>query len=216
VGLWCDALFEGKEEEKYDDFVLLNDSLFALRPYTKILDALREGNSTNPNQRHMTSLSYSMTDSNGIWLESAYRAFDKYGINVFMNHSCHDRNHESFCHHVRDSREKKRCIVNYHEIAVARLFQPSQVKGLYLSDVPESMWKPGKSFQTWATHTEYWKSVLVETQNFPAAKVTKRNMIKTMKNPLIQTCTAKLNRSIFEENDAFNFSAAVLTIQKNS
>lgn len=269
VGLWCDGLqslkkknnnnSEGEYKYNYndddDDVILLNDSLFALRPFTGILDALRGRYNNNGNNNYnsnsssnnfknndsaqpkrMTSLSYSLTDPGGMWLESVYRAFDPRGLEVFMDHSCrHDATHEIFCPNIIDSREKKRCIINNHEIAIARLFtsnpnrsgddeidsmqmQSEQIiQGLFPSDVPKELWKPGQSYGTWTMHVDYWKSTLVEKMNFPAAKVSKRNMIRTMKDPLIQECTAKFNRSIFEEeSDIFDFSAGVRTIDNNN
>ena len=288
VGLWCDGLESllgsssssssntngiGNEigstngiDNEIDDVLLLNDSLFALRPFTGILDALRghnydpqipysnsngnnnnyNGNDNNNNEfvefdphttkRSMVSLSYSLTDPAGMWLESVYRAFDRDGLQKYRDHSCKDASHAANCPNVTDSREKKKCLVYHHEISVARLFDDdknnksdknnkatnsntnttSRIEGLYPSDVPPDMWKPDRPYGTWASHKEYWLSVLVEKFNFPAAKVSKRNMIRTMKDPLIQTCTARFDRTMFEtEASVFDFSAGVRTIQRN-
>jgi len=204
VGLWCDGL-KTLHGDEYDDVVLLNDSLFALREFSGVLDTLREEN------LRMTSLSYSARDPDGIWLESVFRGFDKKGLSTFMNHSCVPANHRFFCHLEKSSRDIKRCITEHHEIAIARLFPPDEVKGLYASDVPEEMWMEHKPYATWTVHVPYWKEVLVSKMNFPAAKVTKRDMIKTMKNPLIQNCTRLFDRYILE---GFNFSAGVRTIVK--
>ena len=172
VGLWCDGLHslgfvssnyyknntttttanhnnnnnnnDDNNNNRYDTVVLLNDSLFALRPFTAILDFLQPAQLHDPELRkyssltalntteitqtqktiHMTSLSYSLTDPEGIWLESVYRGFDRYGIQRYLDHSCPSEGaaHPSFCPHVIDRIEKKRCIINNHEIAIARLF----------------------------------------------------------------------------------------------
>lgn len=285
VGLWCDGLESllgsnansnaysnnynnNDNDNEIDDVILLNDSLFALRPFTGILDALRgqnydpqipysnsNGNDNNNNnndndnndndnsdnefvkaaphttKRSMVSLSYSLTSPAGMWLESVYRAFDRDGLQKYRDHSCKDANHAANCPNITDSREKKKCLVYHHEISVARLFDDdkndkatnsntnatSRIEGLYPSDVPPDMWKPHRPYGTWASHKEYWLSGLVEKFNFPAAKVSKRNMIRTMKDPLIQTCTARFDRTMFEtEASVFDFSAGVRTIQRNT
>jgi hypothetical protein len=204
VGLWCDGLTTIPLNE-YDDVVLLNDSLFALREFNGVLETLQQ------KKLQMTSLSYSATDPNGVWLESVFRGFDQRGLSTFRNHSCVPPDHPYFCPGVTSSIELKRCITEHHEIAVARLFPPDQVEGLYPSDVPKEMWFEHRPYATWTVHTPYWKDVLVSTMDFPAAKVSKRNMIRTMKDPLIQRCTRSLDRSILE---AFNFSAGRRTIPK--
>jgi hypothetical protein len=267
VGLWCDGLQSlginsiknnnnnNNNNNNYDDVILLNDSLFALRPFTSILDALRDNNDSNNNNNnnsakqqnniHMTSLSYSLTDPDGIWLESVFRGFDSYGIQKYMNHSCQrsqsqsqDNNNNNndpatfSCFNIPDQLEKKRCIVKNYEIHIARLFANNtntntnnktntnvinneHVKGLYLSDVPKDMWKLNMTYMTWTRHVEYWKDILVNKYNFPAAKVSKRNMIRTIKDPLIQQCTSKLNINIFDiESNIFNFSIGVRTVEK--
>ena len=98
VGLFCDAL-QGLVR-KYDDFVLLNDSIFALRKFNGILEELHNHNhnhnqtkndntttststvtsasaSTSTTAIKMTSLNYAqhdkITDRN--WLESVFRGF---------------------------------------------------------------------------------------------------------------------------------------------
>jgi hypothetical protein len=129
----------------------------------------------------------------------------------FMDHSCVPASHPYFCPGETSSIELKRCITEHHEIAIARLFEPDQVEGLYPSDVPKDMWFEHRPYATWTVHTPYWKDTLVSKMNFPAAKVSKRNMIRTMKDPLIQECTRLLDRSILE---SFDFSVARRTIPK--
>ena len=235
VGLWCDGWESLKKDADKnnatapsDDVILLNDSLFALKPFTGILDALR-GNYLDPHNssssssknnppKRMTSLCYSLTDPQGIWLESVYRAFDRRGMEKFFDHSCHPAGHESFCPLETDSRKKKKCITDNHEVAIARLFDSTtEIQGLYPADVPKEQWKELKPFGTWASHKEYWRDVLVDRHDFPAAKVSKRNMIRTMKDPLIQECTARFNRSIFvDEADIFDFTRGSRTIARNT
>mmetsp|Transcript_54536 Transcript_54536/g.132405 ORF Transcript_54536/g.132405 Transcript_54536/m.132405 type:complete len:321 (+) Transcript_54536:274-1236(+) len=222
TGLWCDALQsiedvgnrnnedsneqKGKEGFPYDDVVLLNDSLFALRDYTGVLDTLQ----SKPRLR-MTSLNYVGSDPKGVWLESVFRAFDRQGLEVFRNHSCVPAEDPMFCPGITDARDLKRCITEHHEIEIARLFMPTQVEGVFPSDVPKELWKESRPYATWVLHVDYWRETLVGQRNFPAAKVTKRNMIKSLNNPLLDHCTRTLDRSFL---DSLDYNLGKRTIQK--
>lgn len=200
VGLWCDALRSIlKRGDRYDDFVLLNDSVFALNEFGGVLGALR----ASRNNVSMTSLSYSGTGKDGMWLESVFRAFSKDGIVRFLKHSCVPSNHRSFCRKRKSAQNRKRCITVYHEIGMARKFPPNQTLGLFPSDVPKEMWGK-RPYATWVLHVPYWRNVLVEQMGFPAAKVGMKSMIESINDPLLKNCTRHLDWSLLER---LNFDA---------
>ena len=216
AGLWCDAL-QGLKE-RYDDFLLLNDSIFALREFNGILDTLRSKNLL------MTSLNYNVDEKDRTWLESVFRGFSKStgGLSVFMNHSCVPQEHKSFCKNLTRKnkrkattvqRKRKRCIIEYHEVAMAWQFPrpEQQVEGLYPGTVPEDMKSKETSiFPTWVVHAPFWKEVLLKKFDFPAAKVNQESMIATTDDPLLDKCTRFLDRSLLGEID---FSQAKRSIQ---
>ncbi len=204
VGLWCDAM-ETLPEDEYDDIVLLNDSLFALREFSGIVDILREHN------LRMTSLNYVTTDPKGIWLESVFRGFDKPGVATFRNHSCVPATHPFFCPNEDSVIARKRCITENFEIAIARLYPPNKIQGLYLSDVPEDRWKRRRPYATWVVHSGYWRNVMVNQWNFPAAKVTNKSMIRRLRSHWLRNCTNLFDMSYLEGLD---FSLGTRTIQK--
>jgi hypothetical protein len=204
VGLWCDGMSTLAEGE-YDDLVLLNDSLFALRNFSGVLDVLRSEN------LRMTSLSYSATDPKGIWLESVFRGFDREGMQVFRNHACVPKDHPRFCPQEVSRELLKRCFTEHFEIDIARLYRPDQVKGLYLSDVPKDQWMAHKPWATWVGHTPYWANTMVTQWDFPAAKVTKRDMIRSFEHPWIQNCTSHVDWDMVK---GFNYSADLRKIKK--
>mmetsp|Transcript_12762 Transcript_12762/g.25556 ORF Transcript_12762/g.25556 Transcript_12762/m.25556 type:complete len:392 (-) Transcript_12762:155-1330(-) len=205
VGLWCDAL-QGLKD-KYENFALLNDSIFALREFDGILDTLRSKNVS------MTSLNHNVDKENRTWHESVFRGFNGDGLSVFMNHSCVPRTHESFCKNLtRKSprkaktvqRKRKRCITKYHEVAMSWEFPrpEQQVIGLYNGTVPEHMRSEETSiFPTWVLNIPYWREDLLEEQDFPAAKVNQERMIATTNDPLLDKCTRFLDRSLIDEID---------------
>ena len=147
VGLWCDGLqgftqqtqgqvqgqAQGMMQSGFDKFLLLNDSVFALRTFNGILQDLESSNPNSTNNTSvvvaMNSLNYIQDDQGDYWYESVFRGFNHYGITVFMNHSCVPQTHKSFCR-ILDPRRKvaeyrKRCIVKYHEVALAQKFKGS-------------------------------------------------------------------------------------------
>jgi hypothetical protein len=112
VGLWCDAIKQ-LPLGIYDEYALINDSVFALREFTGILDNLER------QKVHMTSLSYSYTGKwfegygpEEYWLESVFRGFDDDGIKIFRDHSCVAEDHPFFCPELKDN---KACIINNFE-----------------------------------------------------------------------------------------------------
>eukprot|EP00536_Pseudo-nitzschia_multiseries_P006389 jgi/Psemu1/286440/fgenesh1_pg.134_\ len=205
VGLWCDAL-QGLRE-RYENFALLNDSIFALREFDGVLNTLRSNNLS------MASLNFNVDKQNRTWLESVFRAFNGDGLSVFMNHSCVPQTHKSFCKnlHRKNKRKaktvqrlRKRCITDYHEVAMAWEFPrpEQQVAGLYNGTVPEEMKSEETStFPTWVVHTPYWKEVLLKKYDFPAAKVNQETMIANIDDPLLHKCTRFLDRSFIDDID---------------
>ncbi|KAL3909801.1 MAG: hypothetical protein SGILL_007941, partial [Bacillariaceae sp.] len=204
IGLWCDGMSTLPEEE-YDDVILLNDSLFALRNFSGVLDTLRDDNF------RMTSLSYSATDPKGIWLESVFRGFDREGLKTFRDYACVPKEHPLFCPKEVSRVNLKRCFTDHFEIDIARLYKPEEVKGLYLSDVPKDQWMEHRPWATWVVHTPYWANTMVAQWDFPAAKVTKRNMIRNFQHPWIQNCTKGLD---WDMVNGFNYSSDMRKIKK--
>jgi hypothetical protein len=201
VGLWCDALEEEGLQEQFDDVILLNDSIFAIREFNGVLETLQRNNLS------MTSLNHAHNED-GTWLESVYRAFSRTGLRQFMNHSCVPKDHPSFCRNAKNGRKKKRCITTHHEVGMARQFPSKQVAGLFQSEVPEYMRKRN-DFPTWVLHVPYWRQVLVKQMNFPAAKVNVEEMIPSTGDPMLQNCTQFLDGSWLQ---GFDFSVARRTI----
>eukprot|EP00532_Pseudo-nitzschia_australis_P011354 CAMPEP_0168230216 /NCGR_PEP_ID=MMETSP0140_2-20121125/15805_1 /TAXON_ID=44445 /ORGANISM="Pseudo-nitzschia australis, Strain 10249 10 AB" /LENGTH=478 /DNA_ID=CAMNT_0008162309 /DNA_START=21 /DNA_END=1458 /DNA_ORIENTATION=- len=164
AGLWCDALMGIRH--RYEQFALVNDSIFALKQYHNITDALgtinkfhnnriidnnnnnnnntittanKDGTSTTTGTStsaanttvSMTSLNFHENDDASFpWQESIFRAFDPYGLRVFMDHSCVPMEHESFCH-GKAAVKKKRCIVDFHEIQVSPMVSQPGAAGLW-------------------------------------------------------------------------------------
>ena len=195
AGLWCDGL-QGLDS-KYKHFLLLNDSIFALRRFTGILDTLR---STN---HDVVSLIYNkFREEEKIWIESVFRGFNAHGLSVFMNHSCVPASDPSYsdCLSIMGYKGQKRCIVENHEIGLAWRFPPiilnrtdNKISGLYDGMVPQRMYSR-KSFTppTWTKHRDYWK-FLVKEKEFPAAKS------YYFKPQILQNCTEYLNRTYLKE-----------------
>jgi len=208
VGLWCDSL-NGEHEngsllENYNDFVIANDSIMAVRGhFTKVLDVLREKNLT------LTSLNFSELD--GYWVESAMRGFTQKGMRVFMEHACVPATHDRWCPESSpefkdmETYQRKRCIVDNFEIAIARLFPRNKVFGIYPADVPEDM--VGRGFmndgKTWINHYKYWIRVLRHTYNFPAMKISSPNFLLKIRMPFFakkagpvwEACTKDMDAS---------------------
>ena len=226
VGLWCDGL-QGlySQSSKYDFFLLLNDSIFALREFNGILEDLK-----SHKDRSMNSLNYNNFSSGGYWYESVFRGFDANGLSIFRNHSCVPQTHEYFCPKENKVRRKKHCLVEHHEIGLARQFPQQQqeqaqhiTKGLYSGMVPEHLKPPEQKGNVviWVAHFRYWKEILLKQENFPAAKVNLRywkeillkhenfpaakvnqlQMKATTSDLLLKNCTRYLNRTVLNDID---------------
>jgi hypothetical protein len=205
VGLWCDALSymdgessssssspnndEDDETEglsSYDEIGLINDSVFALREYTSILDSIHERNVS------MTSLSYSLIHPNGYgpehyWLESIWRGFSKEGIQTFIDYSCRPKATDPlYC--PAKIWGRKGCIVENFERQMSRQFPKEKTYGIFPSDVPKNMLSWTNNFHSWVRHPPYWNK-LVKEQNFPVSKVNWKSMIDSIDDPRLKTCT---------------------------
>lgn len=218
VGLWCDALHHkvlmvddghGNTIEDYDEIGLLNDSVFALREYTAIMDALKERNVS------MTSLSYSFSPANfkgkpgkeHFWVESIFRGFNQRGIQRYQNHSCLPASHHKFCRGYPAAHQKA-CIINNFEHDLTRHHFPyGDAYGLFESDAPpETRVRPYKAKMTWASNYLYWQK-LVQDHSFPLAKENVPNSIPDLDSPLLANCTRYLTREQVQSWN-FNFSVA--------
>ena len=205
VGLWCDALsyMDGElissssslnnddDDEieglsSYDEIGLINDSVFALREYTSILDSIHERNVS------MTSLSYSLIHPNGYgpehyWLESVWRGFSKEGIKTFIDYSCRPKATDPlYCPTKMWGR--KGCIVENFERQMSRQFPKEKTYGIFPSDVPKNMLSWTNTFHSWVRHPPYWNK-LVKEQNFPVSKVNWKGMIDSINDSRLKTCT---------------------------
>lgn len=181
VGLWCDAV-QGLKE-RFAEFVLLNDSIFALRSYDGMLET-RRSNRTLLAVSLMYNARNKQNKQNktGIWTESFFRGFNSKGLDLFMDHSCVPSDHRSF--------GRKRSIVKYHEIGLSySQFSEEQVKGVYDGDPSKIVGQP-----MWSARPTHWREILLTVQNFPAAKV-KGEMIPTLDDPLLHSCTKHLDLS---------------------
>ena len=211
VGLWCDAYnsFQDNDNEdskarktvrSFDEFGLLNDSVFALRRFSGIFDNLEHQNV------HMTSLAYSYTGKGNIgfgpeeyWVESAYRGFDKEGMDIFNEHSCVAEDHPFFCPGEDDV---KACIINNFEHDLAKEYPCHKVQGLYPADSPDLL-KPKEAWKrTWSKNTRYWR-MLVDAMGFPIAKANEPEQTGTFSqlqdsklawknDPMLKACTKSL------------------------
>jgi len=211
VGLWCDALMGIKD--RYGRFALLNDSIFAIDRFDGILDAIGTKKQTDntkdiPVPVSMTSLNFHENDDAGKpWVESVFRGFDAYGIDVFMEHSCVPIDHGSFCPKQLNKAKKKRCITDYFELGMSWQFPypDQQVVGLFPGTVPNVFQKVmGTPFPTWVCNEQFWKHVLLP-QGFPAAKVNCQPMLDAVTDPILDKCTMFLDRSFLCE---LNFASA--------
>jgi hypothetical protein len=221
VGLWCDALrenaYHGNDEysdnlsdliSRHDEFVLTNDSIMAIQPnFTGVLDALQEDKNLS-----MTSLNYSFlrgaegdySFSHNPWLESVFRAFNRDGLERYMNHACDPASHSKFCPQQENVELKRRCIVESMEIQVADLFGPNEVKGLFPSDVPRDMIKSEalEHVFLWHSHFNFWRHDLVDKMKFPAMKISNEIFVRRVVNRskgMFFKCTKFLDPFILED-----------------
>ena len=193
VGLWCDALFHQGffDSNPYDYVILLNDSVFALRPFTRIQDEIFQHNYS------LVGLSYSQL--NHYWLESIYRAFTADAVRIYMNHSCVPATHPSFCRNETDYQVWKRCIVEYHEIAIAGLYPRQNILGLYSSD-PKRRPQNISEIRTWVNNKRLWHN-LYKGHSFPLAKVNPPHFVPQLDHELIANCTKQMDLKFIQKLD---------------
>jgi hypothetical protein len=207
VGLWCDAL-ETVNKDDFDEFGIINDSVFALREYSEIYDSLKARNIS------MSSLSYSHHGKffrgygpEHFWVESVFRSLTKNGLKTFMNYSCVDASNPLFCPDG-DKNKKKECVIVHFEQDIVGQFPRDQVDGMYFSDAPPAlMTGKNKAKHTWVVNPPYWRK-LVKEQQFPAAKENVKGMIDNLNHPLLRNCTRYLDRPQLKALE-LDFSAAV-------
>lgn len=197
VGLWCDALIKAGyvsgnnnttvPHTPFENTILLNDSIFAIRHFNGILEELQDTG------KHLVGLSYSNLSS--FWLESVFQGFSIEGIETFLRHSCKSVDHLSFGSTLKSRARKKRAIVEYHEIKLASQYPPNTTMGLYFSDEPEN-WAPRRN-KTWVQIEKLWR-FLKDEQQFPVTKVNQPYAVRSLKDPLIFTCTSKIDTVFLE------------------
>ena len=183
VGLWCDAI-ESLNIDEFDEFGLINDSVFAMNSFSEVFDALSLKNVS------LTSTGYSYTpksfegddDPVNFWVESIYRGFTKTGIDIFREHSCVPKDHPFFCPEKDDN---KACIVNNFEHDFAIQYPCDKVYGIYPSDAPSSFLERSRH-RMWARNTPYWRALKADL-NFPIAKVKQIGQIRTASK--LKKCT---------------------------
>ena len=191
AGLWCDALDDemgrrntttstidddNEARQLQTNYLLINDSLMTIRPFTGLLDNITHHHPSPWNQNDteisFVSLSYWPTNrvEDPIWLESPARAFNPRGIQIFHEQICKTLNDTigRECA-ARSGQKRKRCIVEHTEIDVARHYNSTEVLGLYPGMVPENMRISGQI--GWTGNYQFWKNVLVDELNFPFVKV---------------------------------------------
>lgn len=216
VGLWCDALDQISGDDSYDEYGLLNDSVFALRQHSKVFDALQSRN------LDLSSMSYSYSAKyfqeygpEHFWVESVYRGMNQNGLQTFQNYSCVPREHPFFCANDTSDERRKACIINNFEHDLAAQYAKrkmggnktvsERVGGLFLADAPSSLIFNKHSGKTWATNLAYWKT-LTEDEGFPMVKSKRTNIIpdsdtdttQLVANPLLQKCTQYITPAVFE------------------
>ena len=200
VGLWCDAynsLNNGMNPGTYDEYGLINDSVFALRKFSGIFDNLEHQNV------HMTSLAYSYTykwnkgyGPEEFWVESVYRGFDNKGMDIFTEHSCVAEDHPFFCPEEDD---QKSCIINNFEHDLAKEYPCDKVQGLYPADSPESLGTRFDWKRTWIKNTRYWR-MLADDMGYPIAKANepeqtgswyqlRESKVAWKNDPMLKNCT---------------------------
>ena len=191
VGLWCDAIGSLNMDE-FDEFGLVNDSVFAMRNFTEIFDALSLKNVS------LTSSGYSYTpkylkgrsNTSHFWLESIYRTFTKTGIAIFQNYSCVPEDHPFFCPEENDN---KACIVNNFEHDLAIQYPCDKVYGVFPSDTPRSILRKNRQ-RLWNKNLLYWK-MLKQELDFPLAKVNQPKQVRKL-GPRLKECTKYYDHSV--------------------
>ena len=125
-------------------------------------------------------------------------------MDTYMQYACtKPANHTFWCPEKTAAWKRKRCIVDYFEIAIANLFPRNEIAGVFAADVPADMMIPGKVLHTlgmWHQHWEYWYDYLVKTQRFPVMKTTNQAMIIRARNLRVKLdqCVLHLDRNYMD------------------
>lgn len=187
AGLWCDSLDENanttftKNQEQV--YLLINDSLLIIKKMNYIPSILEN------TRKDLISLNYWDVDDN-YWVESPFRLFSSYGIDIFKDKVCSlgILNWRKHCPHLiqykgkwQRSKFKKRCIVEKTEIALATYFRRSKVDGLFPGySKYRNKRRDGRLFKNWAEDFKTWKTLFDD--DFPVIKVTKKHLINEFFN----------------------------------
>jgi hypothetical protein len=210
-GLWCDALKTGGyvqqkakggnttegSFQQYDRFLLINDSMLAVKKSNEFLEALELHNASlialnywgDEEQHRNSNNATAPATSRRYWLESPLRAFSLEGLKIYADKICslpqlqweRDCPHLNFMKNGKDIRNK-RCIVEKTEIDVVYHYPLDKVHGLY----------PGfdKKFKTWSNNFLFW-SKLHDKMGFPIVKVNSGPLVKNVmksRPAVIGTC----------------------------
>mmetsp|Transcript_29724 Transcript_29724/g.43253 ORF Transcript_29724/g.43253 Transcript_29724/m.43253 type:complete len:372 (-) Transcript_29724:148-1263(-) len=197
-GLWCDALtndldngvtsiLQKKSNEssyiggrsEYDQFMLINDSMMAVKKSNEFLDALEKRNAD------LISLSYwgnNVDRNDGFWVESPLRVFSLRGIQMYADEICPWYTIDTYvdCPWVKGNniqfRPKKKCIVDKTEVRVAKLYPPDKVFGLYPGSFDG---KDGKKV-SWVSEYKFYEE-LRDKMSFPVTKVSNKEVFKMVR-----------------------------------
>ena len=186
----------------YDNVILLNDSVYALRPSTEMVRAIYTGNYS------IVGINYSHTGHH-FWLESVYRAFSTtHGLPTFIQHSCTAQAQRA----CRQRFRHKRCIVERFEISLAQQYDRLQMRGLYPSDPPPHLVAAGAPNRTWLNRNPQMWTWLVSQRGFFLKKI-KDTAVPVMvgpSDPYLANCTRHLDwewvQSWFHANGTIKWS----------
>jgi hypothetical protein len=212
TGLWCNAL-SGIPSGKDHVYGLINDSVFALKPFSGVLDELQGGN-RNKNadnaytpQAAMTSLLSYTTVANQestqeTVMDSTFRGFNQMAMFLFQKHVCRvpAQNPLFECHEDNSRRHPKLCIKRQTEMELSRVLhqENADINGLW----PQAKHVPPYIFQQGPDGYAKW---LVEREDFPAMmrstvlRKEKQQGQSNMVDTDLQQCTRHiLNRAEIE------------------
>ena len=237
AGLWCDAMVstprnsnisileKGTENRtsyvggssEYDRFMLINDSMMAVRKTNEFLTALEE---KKADLVSLNSWGKNATDPN-FWVESPLRVFSLRGIQEYADRICSlgeiqpardcpwliDKSRKEFeetsgrkgMERASRKERKKRCITVKTEIEVAKFYPPDKVFGLYPSYLEET----DGSQTSWTISYRVWKE-LRDKMSFPALKVSHPETLEPvmrLQPEDTRTCTKLYDESWIERVD---------------
>ena len=222
AGLWCDALLKGNAlkkiaaennqegtyvggHSKYNRFLLINDSIMAVKKSNEFLEALTEKNASlislsywgNKEKQQERASGNSTNYVDPYWLESPLRAFSLEGIQIYADKVCSlgKINAQRDCPHLyadkrlnkkhgSGARKNKQCIVEKTEINVVDHYTFDKVHGLFPGD--------DGLYNSWSNNFTFWANMRDE-MSFPVLKVNSGHLVKEVikRRPgEIDICTA--------------------------